>query len=302
MRKEIMALCAVIAFAAPVRAEFTPMEKTELGKLVQAVVTTADALSDTAASLKLTAGAFRAEHHGVMVPLRKALESCHVAMAGFFHSDATVANRTNEVANAFVAVDACRIWLETAKVQAASLPVNTSSAKVLTKTASEIARLAGMSRALTYLDWQQPDFPAVVGPHGDFFIAQSNLRAAANEIDSLLAVTIALANPAATPSFPATAVSDYSSFFVKLRPSVQQHARVWGHDSNVVLASDVTKINVEMAAGSGLRPFAFHRLMFSTEYMIGATGFNLTKHPSGATIITGAATNLFGAAGRKSVV
>lgn len=121
-------------------------------------------------------------------------------------------------------------------------------------------RLGTFNRALAYTNAAPASFPNVVGPHGDYVIAQQGISVALEY--TLKARAIAITNWR-------TRHGDIVFLARSLQAAAQVTAlafRIWGGDSGLVSADDEATALSDSACGTGLRPPSFFALLLRIEY------------------------------------
>lgn len=115
---------------------------------------------------------------------------------------------------------------------------------------------------LPYTDPHPASYPRVVGPHGDSDISEARIEHATQYIQHTMWDAI---NFWKNTSLSTT--EEVKDFFRNNAEAQEFMFRAWGMDGELILPDDRAIIEADTAAGSGLRPFDFFRLLLEVEYV-----------------------------------
>ena len=276
MKKVLLLLSPLLA--TPAVAQFTPQENAELTELVESGVIVGQVVTSFGTGLRGGSDANYVQWKAVQDKLRIAANDCIEAMTamggcgtgpnGPFASAARCVDpvRANYVTLAFDNIDACVTQLVAARAAFVTLStIVPSQAPAVSKIDQAVAKLSSIDRTLAYEDPWPNSEPAIIGPHGDVRLAQYShgvfggiyfqdvWRGGANlfhEIDA--------------PRSPAM-WDRYGLGVEGIGLFLEAHARIILASLEVVTAEDRAIWEADMAAGSGLRPFSFFRLLGEIE-------------------------------------
>jgi hypothetical protein len=262
-----------------VNAEFTAAEKAELTKIVLSKVDAStiwrrlggDILSNGA----ITVEPNRQSLYQVMLDLEVADFKCGLAFANIAsnHTGADISfpsDRASLVSTGKARVDSCADGFRALDSSLSSLDaavggnVFIQAARSSAQTAA--TRLDSFDDSLAYTDWRPTSHPSVVGPHGDDILALHFLARSHLYFHQTLNDVIRIFGSA--PVFPSDAWVNLKDAAWDAHSATNHLSRAWGLDAEIVLTDDYAKIEADRTAGSGLRPFAFHRLLLEVEYML----------------------------------
>lgn len=271
-------LVGLMLVASTASAEFTAQEKTELAKIVQTRVDISTILrrfgGDILSNTAITTEANRQLLFSALLETELSSFFCGIAFANLASNhtggdvsfpparDVLVASgkqRVNECANGLRSLDPKLAVLDTAV--GGNAPIQ--SARTLAQNAA--LRLDGFDDSLMFVSWQPSSFPQVVGPHGDYILAQHFIARSNHYFHETLNDIIRYYGQ--VPVFPSTAYPHLKDGIWQAHFALNHLSRAWGLDAGIALADDNAKILADQAAGSGLRPFDFHRLLLEVEYI-----------------------------------
>ena len=262
-----IAVFVLVLCASNARAEFTDEEKTELLKLVAARIDIVVATKRVATHLQtIGTGDDRATIEALLTKIERASFDGGRAMKNFFSSKDGLSNvrppRQEEVQKALRLLGAMTNSIDSALMHAGLLS-GANIDKVVTGLNSAKSRLASVSRALPYTDWRPTSYPRNVGPHGDYEISTSTLRRTDEYLHHTHLAGISFYRNVAI--WPSSADEPFSVVLDMLSRSTVALVQAWAMDAAVVPESERIVIEADTAAGSGLRPFDFFRLLREVE-------------------------------------
>lgn len=273
LRKLILTIALALFATQPVYAVWTAQEEAELEKLVRAGISSLDAFKSVSQNYKAVGvEATRGGHARAMEDITLALNDINGAMALMFNARNRIGDgpRSQTVQESFSAMNSAATKLSNAAAELSALPAAPQRNAALTHVNSAISGLTSLDKSLGYLDWQPPNYPASIGPHGDHDRGQFSLaRVGRYGLGHLNWDLARLYNPDVTPVFPEGAKKPCAAAVSAQVKAFEPFLRAWGMDGQVVLADDAATILQDEAAGSGLRPASFFQLLLQAEYMLG---------------------------------
>ena len=266
--KPIATVFLALFLAVSAEAEFTAQEKDELRKVVNSAVQVSRAQEDAAFAVVSLGAVNKSQLLALLNKLFRAEISAMNCLDMAFSAESNGSlTRPEEIANLKAAAKS----LERIRIEAIALvdtmPQNTSLAAARQRLIA--ADLSTFNQALGYVEFRPANYPRMVGPHGDFDISQATLEHMTQY--TLHAQFDALNLWADTTLGTSESLKD---FFRKNARALEMMFRTWGMSGGIVLPDDAVKINQDLAAGSGLRPFDFFRVILEIEYIFNTAQVN----------------------------
>lgn len=260
MRFIAILLCLI---AVPAFGEFTPAEKAEIAKVINAQGLIGNTLKPLGDSLQdFTTDTSRPVYYNALVASVDAAWECHESMRHLLNSQFVGfggATRSAIVTAGISHAFACHARMQDYAAALDAVIAAGSNPNIATYAASlRASDLNTFNASLAYTDYQPFDYPRIIGPHGDFDAAQLNLEIASAGIVGYLAAITAFYGQ--VDVLPSSAHVDIREVIRYVKDPLRFISRMWGLDSGVVASSqDQTRIDGDVAAGSGLRDFDFFK-------------------------------------------
>jgi len=271
-------LVALMLVAVPAAAEFTPAEKVEIAKVINHQTNMGSTFNQLGDGIRdYGTETLRDDFYLTFQTAVDSLWQCHEALRGLFGVDGgTPASGTSAVSqcetNSLIFANQLDELAAAVLSENAGASSWASSINALANTVRN-NQLGTFNGALAYADPRPADYPAIVGPHGDFDSAQEHL--AEMNADFIRAVAVGAAFYGQVQVWPVGANVDFREFIRYAVTPIKNTARIWGMEHNVVLPSDAAKINGDLAFATSIgvqRGFTFFRALREAEI------FNGTPH------------------------
>ena len=136
-----------------------------------------------------------------------------------------------------------------------------------------IAMVSSIDRTLPYADPFPAAYPRVLGPHGDYDLAQSLAALARKYADeAVTSVVQFMTRPGNTAYWPVSANPDMATMILRSLQLAVRWTRVMAMTAGVVLPEDEAKIQADTAAANGIRPEPFFKFLYSHELALTGDG------------------------------
>jgi hypothetical protein len=138
-----------------------------------------------------------------------------------------------------------------------------------------MAQIHSFDITLPYADPLPVNFPAIVGPHGDYVAANSaGFRGLEYFSEGLAAIFLSF-HPTRVPSWPADATEPYALMLEASADMFNRWTRATVLTIGFGVPDDEAIVANDTAHGSGLRPASFFRTLLAHEYFMSAGGVGL---------------------------
>lgn len=171
--------------------------------------------------------------------------------------------RADQVAAAQATLGDCRTNLMEASAAAANYPGVERFNSVSSRAANIASDLDSFDWSLTFDDPNPPHYPAIVGPHGHFVMAQMTLARADSYFDQTVSDTIVLFREIL--NWDASINGSLRGFIKNVGGFQAKLLRAQGMDLGVLIPSDAAIVASDGADSSGLRPDSFFQLLLANE-------------------------------------